>query len=184
MHLIFRTLLVFLRSPRRSALGVHDVGRMKLRVLPTDIDILGHMNNGIYPSIMDLGRMDLLIRSGVWAKMREHGIYPVMANETLTFRKSLGLGASFTLETRIAGYDGKAVYAEQRFVVGGEIFACAMTRARFLKKRGGVVSIAELAELVGVDVATLAPPAWVDSWNEAVALPNTRTPAPSIWGKG
>ncbi len=181
MNLIFRTILHMLRARWRSRLDVHDVGRVHLRVVLTDIDILGHMNNGVYPSIMDLGRMDLMVRCGVWARMREHGFYPVMANETITFRKSLELGQRFDLETRIAGYDGKAVYTEQRFVVDGEIYASAMTRARFLKKGGGVVSITELAEVVGVDVTTLSPPAWVDQWNEAVALPNTRTPAPSVW---
>ncbi|MEP6480335.1 MAG: acyl-CoA thioesterase, partial [Rhodoglobus sp.] len=168
-------------SRRRSAVDVHDVGRVAFRVLPTDLDVLGHMNNGIYFSIMDLGRMDLLIRSGAWSKMRERGYYPVMANETITFRKSLQPWQRFEVESKIVGYDAKGVYAQQRFVVGGEIFAEAMTRGRFLKKGGGTVSIAEISDFLGVDVSNLTPPAWVATWNANVALPNTRQPAPSTW---
>ncbi|MGV8852503.1 MAG: acyl-CoA thioesterase, partial [Rhodoglobus sp.] len=91
MNLIFRTILHRILSPRRSPLGVRDVGTMSLRVLPTDIDVLRHMNNGVYFSIMDLGRMDLLIRAGSWQKLSAKGYYPVMANETISFRKSLDL---------------------------------------------------------------------------------------------
>lgn len=181
MNLIFRTILHLLRSRRASKLGAHDVGRVRMRVLPTDLDVLGHMNNGVYFSIMDLGRMDLMIRSGIWAKLREHGYYPVMANETITFRKSLQPWQRFVLESRIVGYDAKAVYVQQRFVVDGEIFAEAMTRGRFLKKTGGTVSVTELGELVGIDITTMPAPAWIDQWVENITLPPTREPAPSDW---
>ncbi len=49
---------------------------MTFRVLPTDLDVLGHMNNGVYLSIMDLGRMDLLQRSGIWSRLFGAGIFP------------------------------------------------------------------------------------------------------------
>jgi len=181
VHLIFRTLTHLARSRRKSPLGIHDVGSVRMRVVPTDLDILGHMNNGVYFSLMDLGRMDLLIRSGAWKKLDARGFYPVMATETMTFRKSLTLWQRFEIQSRMTGYDDKAVYLEQRFVVDGEIYASAMTRARFLKKRGGVVSTAELAETIGVDVTNLEPPAWVAEWADATTLPSTKAPAPSDW---
>jgi len=154
---------------------------MSLRVLPTDIDVLRHMNNGVYFSIMDIGRMDLLIRSGGWQKLSAKGYYPVMANETISFRKSLNLWKKFDLETRVVGYDAKAVYVEQRFVVGGEIYAQAMTRARFLKRSGGTVTVAELLETIGWDGEQPVLPEWVNDWAEHVALPVSRAEAPSIW---
>lgn len=177
--MIIRTLIHMLRSRRRSPLGIHDVGSVRFRVLPTDLDVLGHMNNGVYFSIMDLGRMDLMIRSGAWAKFRQRGWYPVMASATMTFRKSLQPWQLFDLETRIVGYDAKAIYAEQRFVVDGEIVATGIAKARFLKK-GGTVSLAELAELTGADTS-LRPPEWVTAWSAGGALPNTREPAPNSW---
>ncbi|EPR75376.1 Mesenchymal stem cell protein DSCD75 [Leifsonia rubra CMS 76R] len=181
MNLIFRTIFHRILSPHRSPLGVRDVGTVSFRVLPTDIDVLRHMNNGVYFSIMDLGRMDLLIRAGSWQKLSAKGYYPVMANETMSFRKSLNLWTKFDLETRVVGYDEKAVFVEQRFVVDGQICAQAMTRARFLKRSGGTVSVAELLETIGWDAPQPAMPDWVQKWASHVALPVTRVDAPSTW---
>jgi acyl-CoA thioesterase FadM len=165
VHLIFRTFLVWLRrnGPR---LDPHDVGRLTLRVLPSDLDVLGHMNNGVYLSIMDLGRMDLMQRSGVWRRLVTAGFYPVMADETISFRRSLQPWQRFTIETRIVGYDDKAVYTEQRAVVGGEIFARAIMRGRFVRKTGGTVTIAEISAIAGVDITTVTLPDWVTRWAE------------------
>ena len=180
MHLIFRTFLVWLRrnGPR---LDPHDVGRMAFRVLPTDLDVLGHMNNGVYLSIMDLGRMDLLQRSGVWSRLFRAGFFPVMADETISFRRSLMPWQRFTLETRIVGYDAKAVYVEQRAVVEGQIYARATTRGRFVKKTGGTVTTAEVAEVTGIDITGRPLPEWMARWATDVALPAARAAAPSEW---
>ena len=160
---------------------MHDVGRTDFRVLPTDLDVLGHMNNGVYFSIMDLGRMDLMIRAGSWARLTEHGFYPVASNETITFRKSLQPWQRFTLETKIVGYDAKAVFVEQRFVVKGEIFAQAFMRGRFLKKTGGTVSMQELSDALGVDTTEVTLPPWLARWSDDVVLPPTKVNAPSNW---
>jgi acyl-CoA thioesterase FadM len=152
-----------------------------MRVLPTDLDILGHMNNGVYLSIMDLGRMDLMIREGFWAKLRAQKMYPVMVGETISFRRSLNPWERFILETRVIGVDDKAVFVEQRFVIDGEIAASAIARARFLQVGGPTVSIERLSELAGVDLAEFELPMWVKDWAAATALPQRRDPAPSIW---
>lgn len=169
------------RSKRRSPLGMRDVGRITLRVWPTDLDVLGHMNNGVYLSIMDLGRMDLMIREGFWAKLRAAKMYPVMVSETITFRRSLNPWETFVLETRVIGVDDKAVYVEQRFVIDGEIAAQAMTRARFLQVGAGTVSIERLSELAGTDLREHPLPEWVTQWAAAVTLPQRKQPTPSVW---
>jgi acyl-CoA thioesterase FadM len=180
VHLIFRTFLVWLRRNGRR-LDHHEVGRLSMRVWPTDLDVLGHMNNGVYLSIMDLGRMDLMQRSGVWSRMSRAGFYPVMANETISFRKSLQPWQRFTIETRIIGYDEKAVYTEQRAVADGEIYAAAVMRGRFLKRSGGTATMAEISAATGVDTTGSAVPDWVTRWASDVALPGTRDEAPSTW---
>jgi acyl-CoA thioesterase FadM len=181
VNLIFRTILQWFRSRRAPKLHMHDVGRTDFHVLPTDLDVLGHMNNGVYFSIMDLGRMDLMVRAGAWAQLSKLGYYPVASNETITFRKSLQPWQRFTLETKIAGYDDKAVFVEQRFVVKGEIYARAFMRGRFLKKSGGTVSMQELSDALGVDTTAVELPAWLGRWSDDVVLPPTRAEAPSEW---
>ncbi|MCU1423940.1 MAG: thioesterase [Microbacteriaceae bacterium] len=179
--MIFRTVFHFLRSHTSSKLAMNAVGRMRLRVLPTDIDTLGHVNNGMYLSLMDLGRVDLMIRAGAMRSVARLGFYPVVVSETISFRRSLELWQKYTLETRVIGFDAKAVYIEQRFVVGGEIYAHAFVRSRFLKKSGGVVSVDELAAALDVDTSTYELPEWVGGWAESVAMAPSRASAPSEW---
>lgn len=181
MNLIFRTMLQWFRSKRASKLHIHEVARTPFHVLPTDLDVLGHMNNGVYFSIMDLGRMDLMMRAGAWARLSELGFYPVASNETITFRKSLQPWQRFTLETCIVGYDEKAVFVEQRFVVKGEVYAKGFMRGRFLKKTGGTVSMKELSDALGVDTTAVTLPEWLARWSDDVVLPPTRSDAPSEW---
>ena len=180
MHLIFRTLLVMLRRPR-TLIGILDVGRLQFRVLPTDLDVMGHMNNGVYLSIMDLGRMDLMRKAGAWTRLVKAGVLPVMASETITFRRSLMPWQRFTVETRLVGWDERAIYTEQQIVVGGEVFARATMRGRFVKKAGGVATTAEVFAIAGVHPEPIDPPEWVQRWAGEVALPPTKASAPSDW---
>ena len=178
---LLRTLWLLWRARSRSKLAITDTGMLRMRVRPTDIDVLRHMNNGVYLSIADLGRMDLLIRCGAWDELNRRGWYPVVVNETITFRRSLDLWQVYELQTRFIGVDDRGVYIEQRFVVDGEIFAKAVIRGRFLKRSGGTVPVADLAKALGVDVDALQLPEWVTRWAADVALPSTREAAPSDW---
>lgn len=179
--MLLRTILVWVRSFWGVRYEVYDVGRLTMRVQPTDLDVNNHVNNGVYLSLMDLGRFDLLHRSGAWKTMMKNRFYPVVASETITFRKSLAPWQRYVLESKIVGYDEKAVYMEQRFVVKGEVYATAFIRARFLKRAGGTVSLTELADMFGVDVTAVTLPEWVGRWAQDVALPSTREEAPSLW---
>ncbi|MGO3886501.1 MAG: acyl-CoA thioesterase, partial [Mycetocola sp.] len=186
MHLFFRTILVIWKARRRSRRGEtvdpRAVSRLRLRTLPTDIDLLGHMNNGVYLSIFDLGRYDQMIRSGLWQPIRDRGWYPVVSSETISFRRSLELWQRFEIETRIIGVDDRAAIVEQRIVVEGEVYTRALIRARFLAKRGGPVPIDELMGAIGMRADDLPPlPEWVREWARASALPGSRQPAPSTW---
>ncbi|HWD62682.1 MAG TPA: thioesterase family protein, partial [Humibacter sp.] len=79
MHMLFRTILHAWISRFGKHLGHYDVAVTKFRVLPTDLDILRHMNNGVYLSIFDIGRFDMLRRNGVWQIFADRGWYPVVA---------------------------------------------------------------------------------------------------------
>ncbi len=181
MHFFFRTLLKSLRARFRSPLGVWDVGSTPFRVLPTDLDVLRHMNNGVYLSILDIARIDLMQRSGMWSVLRQRGWYPVVVSETISFRRSLELWQRFDVQTRVLGYDAKAMYVEQRFVVGGEIFARAYIRARFLKRSGGIVTVDELLEIAGPAPDDGRMPPWLPAWGVDAQLPPSKAPAPSVW---
>ncbi len=180
MHLIFRTMLQLFLSGKRSHLEIWGAGSVNLRVLPTDIDIAMHMNNGMYFSVFDLGRFDLMVRSGVWRLMRRRGWSPVAAGETISFRRSLQLGQRYAVETRIIGLDERAIYFEQRAVADGEIYARAFIATRLVSS-SGPVSNAEILEAFGAPPADLVLPEWIHEWRLNNALPSTRKPAPHAW---
>lgn len=185
VNVLWRTLLVLFRARRRlrreGPIAPDTVARLRLRVLPTDIDVLRHLNNGRYLSLFDLGRWDLLTRSGLVSAMTKKGWYAVVAAETITFRRSLELWQRFELETRLIGHDDRAVYLEHRALVGDEIYARAIIRARILRRAGGTVPHDELFAAVGRPEGLPDIEPWVHEWAAGSALPSTRRPAPSVW---
>ena len=187
MHMFFRTIWHFLFVGRRgSALGFTDVGRSRFRVLPTDLDLLNHVNNGRYLSLMDIGRVDLMQRNGVLDVFKRESWYPVVVAQTITYRKSLNPWQRFWIESKILGFDEQAVYLEQRFVRPGadrrpEVYARAIVRARILRRSGGVVPVDEIIAKTGATPEELVVPEQVLAWGAATKLPSTRTAAPSEW---
>jgi acyl-CoA thioesterase FadM len=185
VNVIWRTLLTIWRAKaqlrRHGRIPPTSVGRVRVRTLPTDIDLLGHMNNGRYGSLFDLGRFDLLIRTGLWDLLSRKKWYAVVASETITFRKSLELWQPFVVESRLLGHDDKSSYLIHRAVVDGEVYAEMIVRARFLRRSGGVVPLEELFDALHRpdDLPELEP--WVAEWAESSALPSTKAPAPSVW---
>jgi acyl-CoA thioesterase FadM len=179
--MLFRTILHSFLSRFGRRLGHYDVARTRFRVLPTDLDVLKHMNNGVYLSIADIGRFDLLARTGVWALFKAQGWYPVVASETITFRRSLTLWQPFRVESRVLGFDEKAVYVEQRFVAHGEVYAQAFIKARILRTTGGTVPITQLLDALGSVPEEVSVPEWVQRWSADAVLPPARGRAPSVW---
>ena len=165
MNMYLRLLLFLLRVRAKSRLGIWDTSHASFRVNLADLDVQRHMNNGRYLSIMDLGRMDLMLRSGFWKKITDAGWYPVVAGQTITYRRSLTLGQRFDLATRVIGHDERWIYMEQVFRRGGTVIADAVVRARFLRTSGGSVDVSEVLELVGQPPEGTELPDWVRDWN-------------------
>jgi YbgC/YbaW family acyl-CoA thioester hydrolase len=118
-----------------------------MRVLPSDLDFLWHVNNGVYFSFMDFGRWDMIFRNGVFGLSMKKGWYSVVAGETIKFKKSLKLWDKFQIETKIMGYDEKYFFIQQKFICRGELMATGLVKVRFLKRKGGTVSTKEVLDL-------------------------------------
>lgn len=188
MNRAIRTALTLASAQRRPAAAVGEETRLTLRVLPNDVDAMGHLNNGVYFQLMDLGRIDLAVRLGWSGAQRRERTFPVVMQETITFRRSLGLGQRFELATRIAGVDARSVFYEQRFLVEEQVCAAALVRMRFLR-RGSGIDTAELWQVLGIDAPEITdPPEWVSAWRDGARLPSTRADASSegaaLWPLG
>lgn len=165
MNLLFRLLGVLLMYRFRTPVGILEVCRTPFHCWPNDLDLLRHMNNGRYLTIMDLGRTDLMYRAGLAKPIADHGYYPVVVSQMVRYRKSLQLWDRFEVQTRVLGWDDKAFLMSQKFYRGQTVIAEAVVRARFLKKAGGSVKTSEILALAGVDQPSPEIPAWVSGWN-------------------
>jgi acyl-CoA thioesterase FadM len=148
MNLILRLLLLLLGASRRSRLNVTDTSTLDLRVWPNDLDVQMHMNNGRFASVMDLGRIDLLVRSGFWREARRRGWYPLVGAIAIEYRRPLRVFQRYRLTTRILGWDERWFYIEQRFIRDGRVVAIATVKA-IIRGAAGVVPSAEALEAIG-----------------------------------
>ncbi len=112
-----------------------DETELKLRVLPNDLDIYLHMNNGRYATIMDLGRLDYLQRTGLLKQSRRHQWVPVVAQVDLNFLRPLKLFQAFALKTKVVYWDTHWVFLEQTFISNSKPMAKALIKTQFRKNR-------------------------------------------------
>lgn len=156
MNLLFRIIWVLLGALRRSRLSPLDESVISLRVLPNDLDLHAHMNNGRYLSIMDLGRLDLMARTGLGRVALERRWIPLVAWVSIRYRRPLKLFQRFDLRTRIVYWDTKWFYIEQRFEHQGQLVAAARIRG-LLRGRSGNISSHEALHRLGYGQLTPPP---------------------------
>ncbi|MDX1674503.1 MAG: acyl-CoA thioesterase [Longimicrobiales bacterium] len=150
MNLFARLLWLRMVGRLRPRSGLLGPVRTPFRVWPTDLDVLRHVNNGVYLSLLDIARTDLLIRARLAGALKERGWFPVVTAESIGFRRSLTLFQRFDVETRVLGWDDVSFYIHQGFIRDGDVIASALVAGRFLSRDGGSVPTADVAALGGV----------------------------------
>ena len=160
-----RSLWLALATPRRAQCAELGPCVTPFRVLPTDLDLLFHMNNAVYFQVMDFARADWLFRSRVWQRLHKKKLHTVVADESISFRKSLTLGQAFDVATAVVGWDERAFFVEQRFLRRGELWASAVVRMRALTAKNLPVPTADVLPILDAADAKSPPlPDWIGSW--------------------
>ena len=167
MNLILRLLYVLFRALRGPRLGPLDESVIPLRVLPNDLDTNLHLNNGRFLTLMDLGRVDLLVRLGVVREMRRRRWGGVVASATVRFRRPLNLFQRFHLHTRLLCWDDRWFYMEHRFTRRGDTVAVAVVKARFMAADGKKLAPAEVVAATEHAMDSPPMPPGVREWVEA-----------------
>lgn len=141
MNLWLRLLWLLVSSPFRPRLAMpFERSVLGFRVWPHDLDTSLHMNNGRYWSLMDLGRTDLILRTGLWRAVLRHRWVPVVNAGTIRFRRELRLFRPIRLETEILCWNAQWLVIRHRILAtgkdGGEIVAAiALVRAALYDRR-------------------------------------------------
>ncbi|MDH5391552.1 MAG: thioesterase family protein [Gammaproteobacteria bacterium] len=138
MNLYIRLLLILLKSRLRPAMQPLDISVITLRVLLTDLDLNRHMNNGRFLTIMDLGRMDLLKRTGTLKLAIKNKWMPIVGTATIDFQRPLKLWQKYELHSRIYSWDDKWIYLEQTFISNDKLIAKARIKGLLRGKNGNI----------------------------------------------
>ncbi|MCC7253918.1 thioesterase family protein [Hyphomicrobium sp.] len=167
MNLWLRLLWLLLSAPWRSRLPMPDgISELTFRVLPNDLDLSLHMNNGRYLAIMDLGRLDLIVRIGLGRAVWRNGWTPVANAALVRFRRELRAFERYRLETRVVGWQDQAVLIEQSFIFAGgeregQVAARALFKGALYDRRARrYVPVAEMMETIGASATS--PPVEAD----------------------
>lgn len=148
MNLIFRMFYVYLLSLIRHKLPVGiAISKLNLMVLPNDLDVNLHMNNGRYLTICDLNRVDFFLRTGLLATMMQKKWMPMVAEHTMIYKKPLALFQRFTVTLTLTSWDEKAFYMTHEFKVKDRIVAIGTSKGVF-RGRNGVVPPEEIIRAV------------------------------------
>ena len=147
----------FRKSPPHPVL---EPRQASFRAWPFDIDLNRHMNNGRFLSLMDLGRTDLMLSTGLFQAAISKGWLAMAAGISITYRRPVFPFQRFHLQTQLIGWDEKWFYLEQSFLgLNQEVLARAYVRA-CLRDRGGVIAPAKALEALppqGLSAATHPP---------------------------
>lgn len=124
---------------------------LPLRVWPRDLDVWGHVNSGCALALMELGRLDHALRTGLLGAMWRMGSRPVVGATAVQHLREVRAFDRCTLVTQLAGWDAEWLQFEHRLERGGELCVRAFIRVA-LRVRRGTLAPVDLLEEVGVHV--------------------------------
>ena len=137
MNLIFRMLGLLIISFYKPRLPIDKPeNSLRLRVLPNDIDINLHMNNGRYLTICDLTRVDMFIRTGLAKTMIKERWIPVISEHTMKYKKALKVFQKYTIKMEVTGWDEKSFKMLHTFIVADRVVAEGTSCGVKLSKTG------------------------------------------------
>lgn len=164
MNLWIRLLWLLLTARHRGHLSLpRESSTLHFRVWPHDLDLSFHLNNGRYLTLMDLGRLDVMVRSDLWREVLRHKWTPIASAITIRFQRELRPFQKFRLDTKLLCWDASLVVMEQIFVVDGgprdgQVAARALFKGGLYdRKERKFIEIARLMALLGL--SETSPPA-------------------------
>src|SRR5699024_249648 len=110
-----------------------------------------HMNNARYLEMMDYGRTQFFVRSGLLRAFMKGKVSGVAAATQIVYRRSIEWMEPFQLETQLVRWDDRWYIHEHHFRrASGDVAAHAFVRS-MLRDQSGPVNIGTYLEARGVD---------------------------------
>ncbi|RYF60229.1 MAG: thioesterase [Comamonadaceae bacterium] len=163
MNLYLRLLMTLLRAWRAPRLTPGDTLERRLRVLPNDLDLNGHMNNGRYLTIIDLMLIEHFVRTGFARTMFQRGWRPMAGGSLISYRRGLQPFEQYTLRFRLDATDSHWNYMRFEFVKGDKVCAAGYMKGAAVG-RGGLVPNLESYAAMGLPLPAGELPLPVRDW--------------------
>lgn len=151
-------------SPLRR-IGLFEEDVLRMRVGLQEIDFNLHLNNARYLSFMDYGRVHLMAATGILTPMLRDKWAPLVGSLSITYRRSLGFWAPFTLSTRVLCWDEKWFYMEQVFRSDQGLAAIAWVKGLFRAKDGNVPP-QRVVDIIAPGTTSPPVPDVLEEWND------------------
>jgi len=149
MSLIFRMIWILLAARFKPRLPhVKPINELTLRVLPNDLDINMHMNNGRYLTICDLTRVDMFIRTGLAKTMLKQKWMPIITEHTMIYKKALKPFQRYHVKMDVTSWDERTFHMLHTFIVADRIVAEGTSKGVIYSKREGVIPPERVMETV------------------------------------
>ncbi|HEX6180542.1 MAG TPA: acyl-CoA thioesterase [Chitinophagaceae bacterium] len=141
-----RLLLAMFYARFRSRLNVTDSSVITFRVWLTDIDI-SIMNHAALLTVMEMGRVDFMVRSGFLALAKKKKWYFPSAAISAQFVRPLKLFQKASVITRVFHVDERWIYIEQKVVRNAKEMAVCIVKSKVKKGRETIDTSEILREL-------------------------------------
>lgn len=166
MNLYLRLLWIWLRALGKPPIRLGDTIEMGFRVLPNDIDVIGHMNNGRYMTMIDLALIEYFTRMGFLKVLVRRGWRPMLGGSMISFRRGLKPFRRYTLRFAVSCWDDRWNYMRFEFVRDGRATAAGHAKGAVVGTEG-IVNTAQVHAALGIDERSPDVPASIAAWMEA-----------------
>jgi acyl-CoA thioesterase FadM len=171
MVLYFRMLWMFIKLYLdRSKVEPLAPFVRQFTVLPTDLDLFGHMNNSRYFSLMDIVRVEYFARSGFYSVKNRKKYLGFGGLLLARFRRQLKLGEKFHIIYEPIGCTEEAIYIDVKFVKNGYIHCHAIEKQMMYEHHKGILKTSQVFETIGHPMPEFKNPDYIEKLIEVDAL--------------
>lgn len=137
---------------------------------PWDLDMWLELNNGRSLTLYDLGRIPLVMRTGLAGALRRNRWGLTMAGASVRWRRRVRVFDRVEVHSRCIGWDARFLYLEQSMWKGGEAASAALFRSAVTGPHG-IVPPRQVLDALGMAEAACQLPDYARDW---IAIEETR----------
>ena len=146
-----RFLITLVSAQYRSTLNIKDESTIRFRVWLTDID-LSIMNHAAMMTVMEMGRIDFMVRTGFLKLARKNKWYFPSSSISVQFFRPLKMFERATLITKVFNIDESWIYIEHKVLKQDKIIAICVVKST-VKKGREQINIMDILEQLNMGKA-------------------------------